>query len=449
MNFSIIKLKLHQDNSNQYGNSSKGMKILMSNSLGKIDNATNKPIKSRRLWIAFVLGTLVAFGPLSIDMYLPALPQMANELKTTPSLIQLSLTFFLLGLSLGQLFTGPLSDVHGRRKPLLIGLVIYFITSLLCVFSPSIWVFIFLRFIQGLAASSGVVISRAVVRDLYSGSELTKFFSLLALFNGVAPICAPVIGSQLLHIAPWQGIFVALSLIGLVMFFIVFFGLPDTLHNELRSKGGIKKTLTTFKNLLIDRSFIGYALSQGLIYAAMFAYIAGSPFILQNIYHVTPQEYSIIFAINGIGIVIASQITGRLAGHISERRLFVLGLIIAFIGAIALLLMIILNTGLLTILLPLFFVISSIGIVSTSGSSLAMQKQGRSAGSASALLGVLMLLLGGIASPLVGLGNNSAISMGIIIIIVSIGSFLSYLFLAPRRQLESKQNSNSVSIEQN
>jgi DHA1 family bicyclomycin/chloramphenicol resistance-like MFS transporter len=420
------------------------MKILMSNSLGKIDIATNNPKKSKRLWIAFVLGTLVAFGPLSIDMYLPALPQMANELKTTQSLIQLSLTFFLLGLSLGQLFTGPLSDVHGRRKPLLIGLVIYFIASLLCVYSPSIWVFILLRFIQGLAASSGVVISRAVVRDLYSGSDLTKFFSLLALFNGVAPIVAPVIGSQLLHIAPWQGIFVTLSLIGLVMFFIVLFGLPDTLPNELRSKGGIKKTLTTFKSLLVDRSFIGYALSQGLIYAAMFAYIAGSPFILQTIYHVSPQEYSIIFAINGIGIVIASQITGRLAGHISERRLFVLGLIIAFIGAIALLIMLILNTGLSTILLPLFFVVSSIGIVSTSGSSLAMQNQGRSAGSASALLGVLMLLLGGIASPLVGLGNNSAITMGIVIIVVSIGSILSYLLLAPRREHESKQNSNSV-----
>jgi DHA1 family bicyclomycin/chloramphenicol resistance-like MFS transporter len=303
-----------------------------------------------------------------------------------------------------------------------------------------------LRFIQGLAASAGIVIARAIVRDLYSGSELTKFFSLLALVNGVAPIAAPVIGSQLLHVAPWQGTFVVLSLIGLVMFFVVFYGLTETLPNELRSEGGIKNTLTTFKNLLLDRSFIGYALSQGLIFAAMFAYIAGSPFVLQDIYGVSPQKYSLIFAINGIGIVISSQITGRLAGHISERKLFVSGLVIAFIGAITLLMMLILNAGLYTILFPLFFVISSIGIVSTSGSSLAMQNQGKTAGSASALLGVLMLFLGGIVASLVGIGTNPAISMGIVITIVSIGSILSYMFLSPRKQHVSKQNSNSLSI---
>jgi DHA1 family bicyclomycin/chloramphenicol resistance-like MFS transporter len=418
----------------------------MSSSLKSINNTMNKRLKFKRLWIAFVLGSLVAFAPLSIDMYLPAFPQMANELNTTPSLIQLSLTFFLLGLSLGQLFTGPLSDVRGRRKPLIIGLGIYFIVSLLCAFSPSIWVLILLRFIQGLAASAGIVIARAIVRDLYSGSELTKFFSLLALVNGVAPIAAPVIGSQLLHVAPWQGTFVVLSLIGLVMFFVVFYGLTETLPNELRSEGGIKNTLTTFKNLLLDRSFIGYALSQGLIFAAMFAYIAGSPFVLQDIYGVSPQKYSLIFAINGIGIVISSQITGRLAGHISERKLFVSGLVIAFIGAITLLMMLILNAGLYTILFPLFFVISSIGIVSTSGSSLAMQNQGKTAGSASALLGVLMLFLGGIVASLVGIGTNPAISMGIVITIVSIGSIFSYMFLSPRKQHVSKQNSNSLSI---
>ena len=409
----------------------------MNGSLEKSKNNTSALSQSRRLWMAMVLGTLAAFAPLSIDMYLPALPDIAKDLYTTPSLVQLSLTFFLLGLSFGQLLVGPISDVRGRRKPLLIGLIIYFVASLLCAFSQSIWGLIILRFIQGMAGSAGIVISRAIVRDMYSGSELTKFFSLLALVNGVAPILAPIVGGQLLRFAPWQGVFMVLSVIGLVMFFVVLFGLPETLPHDSRSRGGIKNTLTTFQKLFFDQSFIGYALSQGLVTAAMFAYISGSPFVLQNIYGVSPQIFSLIFAINGIGIIISSQITGRLAGRISERKLFVVGLCIAFIGAITLLIMLLLNAELYAILLPLFFVVSSVGVVSTSGFSLAMQNQGKSAGSASALLGVLSLIFGASVAPLVGFGDNPAITMGIVITFVSVGSILSYIFLVARRQYKS------------
>jgi MFS transporter, DHA1 family, multidrug resistance protein len=409
----------------------------MNDSLESLKTITSTPSQSRRLWMAIVLGTLAAFGPLSIDMYLPALPDIAKELHTTPSLVQLSLTFFLIGLSLGQLLAGPLSDVYGRRKPLLIGLIIFFVASLLCAFSQSIWGLIILRLIQGIAGSAGIVISRAIVRDLYSGSELTKFFSLLALVNGVAPVLAPIVGAQLLRIAPWQGVFMVLSVIGLIMFLIVLFGLSETLPIDSRSLGGIKNTLTTFQKLFFDRSFIGYALSQGLVFAAMFAYISGSPFVLQNIYGASPQVFSLIFAINGIGIIISSQITGRLAGWISERKLFVVGLCIAFIGSITLLIMLLLNTSLYAILPPLFFVVSSVGVVSTAGFSLAMQNQGKSAGSASALLGVLSLVFGAIVAPLVGLGGNPAISMGIVIAIASVSSILSYIFLVARRPYKS------------
>lgn len=406
----------------------------MSNSLEGLKSARSTPLQSKRLWMAIVLGTLSAFAPLSIDMYLPALPTIAKELYTTSSLVQLSLTFFLLGLSFGQLLAGPISDVRGRRTPLLIGLMIYFIVSLLCAFSQSIWGLIILRFIQGMAGSAGIVISRAIVRDLYSGSELTRFFSLLALINGAAPILAPIAGGQLLRIAPWQGVFIVLGVIGLVMFLIVFFGLPETLPEESRSLGGIKNTLTTFQQLFLNRSFIGYALSQGLVFAAMFAYISGSPFVLQNMYGASPQIFSLIFAINGIGIIIASQITGRIAGRISEKKTFIAGLCIAFIGAITLLVMLLFHTGLYAILPPLFFVVSSVGVVSTSGFSLAMQDQGKSAGSASALLGVLSLIFGGGVAPLVGLGDNPAISMGIVIAMASVGSILSYNLLVARGQ---------------
>jgi DHA1 family bicyclomycin/chloramphenicol resistance-like MFS transporter len=282
----------------------------------------------------------------------------------------------------------------------------------------------------GLAGSAGVVIARAIVRDLYSGSELTKFFALLALVNGLAPILAPVLGAQLLKVVSWHGLFLVLSAIGLIMFLVVLFGLPETLHEESRSSGGIQHTFMTFRSLFLDKSFMGNALAQGLVFASMFAYISGSPFVIQNIYHTSPQMFSMIFAINAIGIMIASQMTGRLAGRIQESKLFVFGLTTSFIGGICLLTFISLNLNLIIILIPLFFVVASVGVTNTAGFSLAMQKQGKNAGSASALLGVLSLALGAIAAPFVGLGGeHTAIPMGIVIVCASSGAVLAYLFL--------------------
>jgi MFS transporter, DHA1 family, multidrug resistance protein len=384
-----------------------------------------------------VLGSLSAFAPLSIDMYLPALPILADYFRTSPSFIQLSLTFFLLGLSIGQLFTGPISDIRGRRKPLLIGLLIYFVVSLLCVFSPSIWTFILLRFIQGLAGSVGTVISRAIVRDLYKGAELTKFFALLSLVNGAAPILAPIAGAQLLRVVPWQGIFIVLGLIGFLMFIVVLFGLSETLPDDRRLRGGLKNTLLTFRKLIFDRSFMGYAISQGLVFSAMFAYISGSPFVVQSIYGASAQMFSLIFALNGLGIMIASQITGKLAGRIEESKLLIFGLGMAFFGGGALLILLLLQATLWLIIIPLFFVVASAGVVSTAGFSLAMQEQGKNAGSASALLGVLSFAFGGVASPLVGIGGEeSAIPMGLVIACAAIGAVLSYVVLVSRKKTQ-------------
>ncbi|MGG3467066.1 multidrug effflux MFS transporter [Neobacillus pocheonensis] len=394
--------------------------------------------RSKRLWMAIVLGSLSAFGPLSIDMYLPALPNIAEDFQTNASFVQLSLSLFVLGLASGQLLTGPISDVTGRRKPLLVGLFIYFAVSLLCVFSPSIWGLIVLRFIQGFAGSAGIVISRAIVRDLYSGSELTKFFSLLALVNGLAPILAPIMGAQLLKLVPWQGVFIVLSIIGIVMFFVILFGLPETLPEEKRSAGGIKNTFYPFLKLLADRSFMGFALAQGLVFAAMFAYISGSPFVIQDIFGASPQMFSLIFAINAIGIMINSQTAGRLAGKIPESKLFKFGLGMSSIGGIILLLLLFLQANLFLVLIPLFFVVSSVGMVNTAGFSLAMQSQGKNSGSASALLGVTSMAFGGIAAPLVGIGGSqTAIPMGVVIVCAGLGAVLSYLLLVKRNNKAS------------
>ena len=403
-------------------------------------------LNSKRWKLAAILGTLAAFAPLSIDMYLPALPHIASELHTTPSFVQLSLTFFMLGLALGQLLVGPLSDVRGRRTPLLIGLAIYSVASLLCAFSPSIWFFIALRFIQGLSGAAGIVLSRAIVRDIYSGLEMTKFFSLLALVNGIAPILAPIIGALVLLFAPWKAVFIILSLIGVVMFFLVLFSLPESLPVESRSVGGLMQTTKTFKQLILDRSFIGFALSQALVSAVLFAYISGSSFVLQNVYGTSPLVYSLIFGLNGVGIATASQITGKLADRISEVKLFFAGIIMAVFGSITLLVLLAFQANLYLILIPLLIAISSIGVVSTTGNSLALQSQGKIAGSASALLGLLQFSFAGIVAPLTGLGHNPSLSMGIVMTVVSLGAVLSFFLLVSRKQFSLNQDVKSKSM---
>ncbi|ETT59486.1 drug resistance transporter [Paenibacillus sp. FSL H8-237] len=400
--------------------------------------AVDGPSRKQRLQLAVILGSITTIGPLSIDMYLPALPTLVDDFGTTAALVQLSLTFFLLGLASGQLVAGPLSDVYGRRRPLLIGMFIYAVSSVLCAFSPSIGLLIVLRFIQGLAGSVGVVVSRAAVRDLYSGSELTKFFSLLMIVNGLGPILAPVIGGQLLRVTTWQGIFLVLFAAGIIFCLTILLRLPETLPKERRSKSGLKGTLLTFKVLLGNRKFMGYALSQGFVTASMFAYISGSSFVLQNIFAVTPQVYSLIFAVNGIGIIITGQIAGRLAGKVSETKLLLSGLLLCTTGGVLLLLTILVGGGLIPILICLFAVVSSVGIVGATSFSLAMQDQGEAAGSASALIGLLPLLLGSCVAPLVGLGGvDSALPMAIVIACTGVLSILSYFLLVRRGNTNS------------
>lgn len=386
--------------------------------------------RKKRISMAIVLGSMTAIGPLSIDMYLPSLPILANDLGTSTSLAQLSLTACLLGLAIGQLLLGPLSDSRGRRGPLLISLLIYAAASFLCGLVSSIWGLILLRFIQGMAGSGGIVIARAMVGDMYSGTELTQFFSLLMLINGLAPILAPVAGGQLLQFTSWHGVFAVLGILGLVMVLAAFIGLQETLPREGRSKGGIKTTVGTFGRLLGDKVFMGYVCTQGFVFAAMFSYISGSPFVLQDIYGASPQQFSLVFALNGLGLIIATQLTGRLAPRFHESRLFISGILLSLIGALLLLAMILIGAPLFAVLIFLFIVVSSTGIANTVGFSLAMQNQGKNAGSASAMLGLLPFIAGSVAAPLVGIaGNHTAVPMGIVIVCCGLGAIFCYMFM--------------------
>jgi MFS transporter, DHA1 family, multidrug resistance protein len=377
-----------------------------------------------------ILGALSAFGPLSLDMYLPALPSLAQQLGGSPSAAQLTLTACLLGLAGGQVVAGPASDAAGRRRPLLLGLLAYALTSLFCALAPSIGILIGLRLLQGLGGAAGIVIARATVRDLYGGLDLARFMAWMMAVNGLAPILAPILGGQLLRVTSWRGVFAVLAVIGIALLGAAAFGLRETLPAEQRRPGGIGATLRIFTRLLTDRTFVGYGLSAGLALAAMFAYIAGAPFVLENIYHVSPQGFSLIFATNAVGVVLSSQISGRLVRRLGARRLLTIGLGVALAGGLLLPVVVVANLGLPGILPALFLVVASVGLISPNAVALALAAHTRDAGSASALLGVLQYIIGAAVAPLVGLwGTATALPMAAIMAALVTGAALVYAWL--------------------
>lgn len=375
------------------------------------------------LKIILVLGGLSAFAPLSIDMYLPALPRLTVDLATTASAAQLSLTACLIGLAAGQLVAGPISDVLGRRRPLLVGLAGYTLASLLCAFAPSIWVLVALRLIQGLCGAAGIVIARAVVRDLRSGPAAARLFAALMLVSGVAPILAPTLGAQLLRVTSWHGIFVVLTLLGAVLAASAALVLPETRPAVGRATGGIGTTLRAFRTLATDRGFLGYALGLGLMGAALFAYISGASFVLQDSYGLSPQAFGLVFGANSLGIVGASQVSARLAARVRPARLLAVGQLIGLFGGIALLVAVLSGAGLHLVLPALFVVIASVGVVMPNATALAMAEHGAIAGSASAVLGTFQFVVGAAVAPLVGLaGQGSAVPMAVLMAACTLAS---------------------------
>ncbi|AKG34637.1 multidrug effflux MFS transporter [Paenibacillus durus] len=388
-----------------------------------------------RLRLVLLLGAFSALGPLTIDMYLPSFPEIAADFGARASLVQLSLTACLIGLGLGQMIMGPLSDVHGRRKPIIISLILYLIASFVCAVSPNIIYFIAARFVQGFAASAGIVISRAIIRDVYSGPELTKFFSLLMLVNNLFPLIAPIAGSGVISFTTWVGVFVVLGTVGLVLVILATVNLKETLPAQNRISGNFGELIIGMRTLLKDREFAGYALAQGIMIGGVFAYVSGTPFIYQNIYGASPQLFAILFGSNGISLILGSQVVGRFNHVISERRFLRFGLLLSGASSLAALLVILLNGPLLALVIPLFFFVASIGTTSTASFSLAMESQSQRAGSASALLGLLPFLLGAFTSPLVGIaGEYTAVPMGVIILSTSLLALLAYFGLAHKSQ---------------
>ncbi|OCT16188.1 Bcr/CflA family drug resistance efflux transporter [Paenibacillus pectinilyticus] len=380
--------------------------------------------------LALLLGLFSTLGPFTIDMYLPAFPEIVKQFDTTASLVQLSLTACLLGLAIGQLVMGSLSDVYGRRNPLLISMAVYVIAALACAFSPNIGMLIVFRFVQGFAASAGIVISRAIARDLYSGHELTKFFSLLLLVGNLGPLVAPVTGSGILSFTSWVGVFIALSVLGIYLFTMTKWRLRETLPADRRRPSNFMEQLRNYGLLMRDRQFVGYMLAQGIMIAGVFAYVSGTPFIYQNIYGASPTLFALLFGSNGISLIIGSQVVGRMSHRVSEHAFLLFGLCLAALASIVVLVVAIVHGPLFALVIPLFFFVGAIGITSTAAFPLAMERQGHMAGSAAALLGVIPFLLGAVVSPLVGIaGEDTAVPLGVLILATSAAAMLSYFFL--------------------
>ncbi len=366
-----------------------------------------------RLRLVLVLGALIALGPLTIDMYLPALPAITADLLTTEAAVQLTLTGTLLGLAAGQIVVGPLADAFGRKRPLLVGAGVHVVASVLCAVAPNIAVLGGLRVLQGAGAAAGLVVALAIVRDLFTGRAAATLLSRLILVMGAAPIVAPAVGGVLLSFTSWRGVFVALALYGLVLLPVAARLLPETLPRQRRRSPRIGTTLRTYGELLTDRAFVGLVLTAGLAMSAMFAYIAGSSFVFQDQFGLDEQSFGLLFGAGALFVIGASQVNAYVLRWFEPRQLL---LVSVLAGTAAGLLLLATSAtglgGLAGVLVPLWALLFSVGLALPNAPALALNRHGEAAGTAASLLGAIQFGTGAIVSPLVGAAGNDATAMG-------------------------------------
>ncbi|MCG4282752.1 multidrug effflux MFS transporter [Lacticaseibacillus saniviri] len=383
-----------------------------------------KPAVKHRFLMLGLLGTLSAFGPLSMDLYLPALPVIQHDVNASATLIQMTITMSLLGLAGGQLIIGPLSDHYGRKWPLISGLVLFTLASLGIALSNNIWVILLLRLIQGIGGSAGQVLSRSIARDLFSGHELTRYLSVLMAINGIFPIISPVLGSGILTLTDWNGIFYLLAAIGAILIVLALTILPETLMVDQRTQA-IGHAFRGMGELVKTKSFMTYVLTRGLVYGALFSYISGSTFVYQQYYGLSAGVFSIFYAVNGLGIVLITKLTGNLIGKYTEKQLLSVAITIGTLAGGVLLANALTLNNFWIMVVGLWIVVGMVGMVNTTATSLGMQQSGQQAGSASALLGLGMNAIGGIMSPLVGaFGTTSPLPMASLIIAAELAAYL-------------------------
>ena len=370
----------------------------------------NRKYNSRRFVLVFA-ALLSAFGPFMTDLYLPAFPELMEYFGTTTSLIQLSLTFGVIGLAAGQLVIGPLSDKYGRRRPLILSLTVFVVSTLICLLCRDVITFICFRLLQGIAAAGGVVISRSIAVDLYEGKEFTRFFAMLSAVQGLAPIVAPIAGGLLLGITDWRGIFAVLLLIG-VAILAAAFRFRESLPEERRQTGSVLATFANFRSVLGNKHFVCYMLIQSFAMGVLFAYISSSPFIFQTEYGLTPVMYSVCFAFNGLAIMTGNLIVPRFG---SEERALGIGACCLLIASLVLAVCLMGGWSVVAIEIGFLVLLFCVGMVLPTSTSLALALERKNSGNAS-MLGFFQFTFGGLVAPLVGLGEVSVATSWVIVI---------------------------------
>jgi DHA1 family bicyclomycin/chloramphenicol resistance-like MFS transporter len=386
--------------------------------------------------MALILGAFVAIGPLTIDMYLPALPTIERELETTSAAVQLTLTGTLIGLALGQLVLGPLSDAHGRKRPLLAGTALHVLASLLVVIAPNLAVLGALRVLQGVGTAAGAVIAIAIVRDLYDGRAAATMLSRLFLVLGAAPVLAPTIGGEMLRYTSWRGIFALLAVYGVVMIIGGARLLPETLPPERRRSNGIAGTLRGYRGLLHDRAYVGLVLVAGLTMAGLFSYVSGSAFVYQGEFGLDEQQFGLLFGAGAFWLIAATQLNPVLLRRWSPAQVLVSGTVAgAVAGAVLVALATTTTGGLWGVAVSLWAVLFACGLALPNAPALALSRHGDAAGTAAALLGAVQFGVGALVSPVVGLLGNDAAAIGTVVV-TALGLAIAILVLVVRpRQL--------------
>lgn len=374
--------------------------------------------------LTWVLGGLSVFAPFSTDMYLSGFPSIAQDFDAEISQVQLSLSTFFVGLAVGQLLYGPVIDRFGRRLPLLFGIALYIATSLAILYVPSINGFIGLRFFQAIGGCSGMIISRAIIQDLFDQRESAKVLSLMMVIQTLGPIAAPIIGAYLLVFGDWKSIFYFLTALGVLCLLLTLKMIPESLPKEARQKKKIKDILSVFQQFLCDRRFMIPTLAGSFSNSVMFCFISGSPFVLMSIFGVSEELYGWMFSGTAVGMVVASQVNSVLLKRFTPRLLFNFAIIISLISSIALVLLS--NTDTLWLfMIPLVVCVSMVPIVCANSMAIAMSYSGKNIGSASSLIGVAQFGFAGVFSALVGaLDNGTALPMSGMMAICTIFAFI-------------------------
>ncbi|MFI8569247.1 multidrug effflux MFS transporter [Rhodococcus sp. NPDC078407] len=385
-----------------------------------------EPTSRERLRVILVLGALIALGPLTIDMYLPALPAIADDLNTPSSAVQLTLAGTLVGLALGQLVIGPLSDIVGRRLPLIVGTGVHILASVACIVAPNIAVLGGLRVVQGLGAAAAAVVAMAIVRDLFSGRAAATVLSRLMLVMGVAPVLAPSLGGAVLLVGSWRLVFAALAIMGVALMTLAIVSLRESLPPERRRASGVMPVLRTYRSLLGDAQFVVLVMVAALAMSSLFAYVAGSSFVLQEEFGLDEQQFAIVFAAGAISLIGASQLNVLLLGRFAPVQIVLSALSFGVVaGGVMVALAVTGVGGMAGFVVPLWFVLGAVGFVMPNAPALALSRHGEAAGGAAALLGAAQFGLGAIVAPVVGALGNDAVAVSITMVVTSAAALIA------------------------